>query len=327
MLAIITIGAATLAGCAPSAPPDPDGSSEPTEASVALINEFFAHLEAGETAEAADLTSIDFPEDTLDEDFYRASVALPSNATVVTMKGSDEHTVWATVEYVLGDPDTPVTASFKVKNTDGERRLTWENDGKVSFINVGSPGRLVVNGEIEAPNSTTATSTTLLPALYDVTWVDPTGTTQLDADGINAFALPVPYETNGASTRIPGFDLPDKVHASSSSVSVSAFVTKDVVDPADDEIKRLQDACVAELLIGPSCPDILLEYPYTVDGSEPIEWFRDSVPGYGLEIADGSVGYSAGFNLRVDGKVFPVPVVYEGHITRDDDGTVTFTRK
>lgn len=321
-LTALALGGAALAGCAASAPTDGNG---PTEASVALIEEFFDHLGAGETTEAAAMTSIDFSEEYLDVDFYRASVSLPSNATVIATKGSDEHTVTATVEYVLDDPDDPVTATYQVKNVGDERLITWDGGGRMSIINVGSPGRLVLNGEKEFPIGTEAYTTTLLPALYDFTYVDDTGTTSLDSDGTDAFALPVPYELAQGADSLPGFEIPEKISLNISSLSISAFVGSDVINPADAEIEKLRDACVAELLVGPSCPAVLLETPLTVADPSTIEWFgageEDSV-----EVTDGSVAYAKGYTLRVDGKVFPVPVVYEGHVTRDDDGSIVFTR-
>ncbi|MFK4761437.1 hypothetical protein ACI3KS_10930 [Microbacterium sp. ZW T5_45] len=321
-LAALGLAAASLAGCAASATVDGNG---PTEASVALLDEFFDHLGAAETTEAAAMTSIDFADEYLDVDFYRASVSLPSNARVIATKGSDEHTVTATVEYVLDGPDEPVTAEYTVKNFDGERLISWSSEGKMSFINVGSPGRLVLNGEKEFPIAAEAYTATLLPALYDFAYVDETGTTHLDADGTDEFALPIPYELPRGSDTLPGFDIPDKVSLNIASLSLSVFVGTDIVKPADAEIIELRDACTAELLVGPSCPPALLDVPITVADPSTIEWFGASNADWS-EVTDGSVAYAKGFTLRFDGNVYPEPVVYEGHITRDDDGTVHFTR-
>lgn len=313
---IAGIGAAALAGCTASA--DTSGNG-PTEASVAVLDEFFAHLEKGESAEAAAMTSIEFPEDFIDEDLYAASAALPSDAKVIDVEGSDEYSVTATVEYVLDDPENPMTATYKVKNTDGERRISWSSES-FGVINVGSPGRLVLNGEIEYPMSADAEQVFLLPALYEFTYDDPTGTTQLDPDGTNEFTVAWPMDDQPS-----GAGLPARVNVSTANVSVLAYVEKDVTDAVDTRIEELKVACVAEGLAGPSCPDSVVEYDKPLVDPSSVQWLRE--PDYGVSVSDGVVEYSKGFTLRADGDSYPTPAVYEGTVTRDADGVVTFTRK
>ncbi|KQQ66876.1 hypothetical protein [Microbacterium sp. Leaf320] len=314
--ALAALGAAALASCTASA--DTSGNG-PTEASVAVLDEFFAHLENGESTDAAAMTSIDFPAEFIDEDFYAASAALPSDAKVVDVKGSDEHTVTAIVEYVLDDPDQPMTATFKVKNTDGERLISW-SDERLAVINVGSPGRLVLNGEMEYPMSADAELAFLLPALYEFTYDDPTGITQLDPDGTNEFTVAWPMDDQPSDA-----DLPDRVNVSTANVSVVAYVEADVTDAVDAQIDELMAACVAERLAGPSCPASVVEYDRPLVDPSTVEWLRE--PGYGVSGTDGVVEYSKGFTLRADGDSYPTPAVYEGTVTRDAAGVVTFTRK
>ncbi len=314
--ALLTLGAAAFAGCAASGPTDGSG---PTDQSVALLEEFFAHLEKGETTEAAAMTSIDFPEEFLDEDFYAASAALPSDAKVVDVEGSDDVRVTATVEYVLDDPENPMTASYAVRNTDGERTISWQHDFLL-FINAGSPGRLVLNGEMEYPIDKDGGKAFLLPALYEITYDDPTGVTHLDADGTDAFTLAWPMDDGPADAEIPA-----DVSATDWTVSTMAMVGSDVTDAVDEQIEGLQAACVAESLAGPSCPASVLEYGHPLADPSSVEWFRDV--DHGLVVTDGRVEYSAGFTVRADGKVVPVPAVYTGTVTRDADGTLVYTRE
>jgi hypothetical protein len=315
-LTVAAFGATALASCAASGD---TGENGPTEASVAVIDEFFAHLEKGESAEAAAMTSIEFPAEFVDEDFYGASAALPSDATVVDVEGSDEYSVTATVEYVLDDPENPIVATYTVKNTDGERRISWSHES-FGVINVGSPGRLVLNGEMEYPMSVDAEQVFLLPALYEFTYDDPTGTTQLDPDGTNEFTVAWPMDDEPSDA-----DLPDRVNVSAANVSVLAYVETDVTDAADAQIEALIAACVAERLAGPSCPASVVEYGKPLLDPSTVQWVPES--GYGVGGTDGLVEYSKGFTLIADGDPYPTPAVYEGTVTRDAAGVVTFTRK
>lgn len=313
-LAIATASALALTGCAASADVNPKGEDA---ASIAVIEEFFAHLEAGETTEAADMTEIDFPQTSLDEDFYTASGVTPSDVKVIETSGDDSYAVAATVEYVLDDPDHPATAELTVTNTDGERTIGWDYS-TYSLINVGSPGHIVINDELEFGMSNDAHKVTLLPGLYDFEYIDPTGTTQLDPDGTNEFSLAFPV-----AETVPG--LPADVDASRSSTSITSFVEQPTIDAVDAEIDRLTEACVAESMAGPSCPAQVLDYDAPLRGSTSVEWFRSA--DYGIKVTDGNVEYSKGFTVRTEDGVFPEDAVYVGDVTQDADGTVTYTRK
>lgn len=316
ILALTALAVVALAGCSPSGSVSGDGE---TSESVALLEEFFGHLEAGETSDAAAMTSIDFPAEFLDEDFYAASAALPSDAKVVTTKGSDEYTVTATVEFVLDDPENPASATFQVKNDDGERTISWR-DEKFSIINIASPGRIVVNGELAyAMQPTGAHDLFLLPALYDIVYDDPTGTTQLGDDGTNEFTLPWPLDDAD-----PASDFPSNATVSHWNLSVSAWVPTDVIAAADAQIDALTAACVAEGMTGPSCPPEVLAYGKPLVDPSTVEWFR--APATAPVISDGRVEYSKGFTVRADGDTYPETAVYTGTLTRDADGAVTFNR-
>ncbi|MEN0022212.1 MAG: hypothetical protein AAGC61_02945 [Microbacterium sp.] len=315
-LALSALAVVALAGCSPSGNVTGDGD---TTESVALLEEFFGHLEAGETTDAAAMTSIDFPSEFLDEDFYAASAALPSDAKVVKTKGSDKYTVTATVEFVLDDPENPASATFQVKNDDGERTISWR-DEKFSIINVASPGRIVVNGELDyAMQPDDTQDLYLLPALYNIAYDDPTGTTQLGDDGTNEFTLPWPMDDAD-----PASDFPSNATVTHWNLSVSAWVEPDVIEAADAQIDALTDACVAERMAGPSCPPEVLAYGKPLVDPSTVEWFR--TPATGPVVSDGRVEYSKGFTVRADGVTYPEPAVYTGTLTKDAEGTVTFTR-
>ncbi|WP_144875935.1 hypothetical protein [Microbacterium sp. 1.5R] len=315
-LALSAIAVVALSGCSPSGSTSGDGD---TTESVALLEEFFGHLEAGETADAAAMTSIDFPTEFLDEDFYAASAALPSDVKVVPTKGSDDYTVTATVEFVLDDPENPASATFQVKNDDGERTISWR-DEKFSIINIASPGRIVVNGELEyAMQPEGAHDLFLLPALYDIAYDDPTGTTQLGDDGTNEFTLPWPLDDAD-----PASDFPSNAAVTHWNLTVSAWVPSDVIAAAEAQIDALTEACVAEGMTGPSCPPEVLTYATPLVDPSTVEWFR--TPSMAPVVTDGRVEYSKGFTVRADGATYPEPAVYTGTVTKDADGTVTFTR-
>lgn len=313
-IAIAAASAIALAGCAASADVNPKGEDK---ASIAVIEEFFAHLEAGETTEAAEMTEIDFPKTSLDEDFYTASGVTPSDVKVIETSGDDSYAVTATVEFVLDDPDHPATAELKVTNTDGERTIGWDYS-TYSLINVGSPGHIVINDELEFGMSNDAHMLTLLPGLYDFEYVDPTGTTHLDPDGTNEFSLALPVSG-------PVSDLPEEVYASGGSMTITSFVQLATLDAVDAEIDRLTEACVAESMAGPSCPAAVLENDAPLRGSTSVEWFGSA--DYGMKVTDGNVEYSKGFTVRTEDGVFPFDAVYVGDVTQDADGTVTYTRK
>lgn len=316
MLAGVTIGGLALAGCAADADVSGDG---PTEESVAVLEEFFDHLEAGESAEAAALTDVDFPSEFIDHDFYAASAAKPTDAQIVETSGADSHSVTATVEYVLDDPDNPVATTYTVKNTDGDRSVSWSSAGQYSLIMVSSPGRIMMNGTLEFPMNDGGQDLVLLPGLYDVSYVDPTGTTHLDGDGANEFTLPHPVVDDTAAAAFP-----ENVSVTGSAVSITAFVGSSVTDAVEEEVADLTAQCVEEKMVGPSCPPEIREYGSTFADPSTAEWFED--PNLtGVTVTDGAVQYSMGFSVVVDGNRLPMQAVYEGTVTQSDDGVVEYT--
>ncbi|MFJ4253943.1 hypothetical protein [Microbacterium sp. NPDC090003] len=311
-LAFAAASVLALAGCTANADVDSPGE---VAASTAVIEEFFAHLEAGETTEAAAMTEIDFPRESLDEDFYTASGVTPSDLKVVETTGDDSYAVTATVEFVLDDPDRPATAKLKVTNTDGERTIGWEYS-TYSVIMPGSPGRIVVNDELEFAQSDDAQELILLPGLYDFEYVDRTGTTHLDPDGTNEFRLAFP---------VPGpiLDLPYDVNVTAASLSSTSSLPSGTSKAVEAEIDLLTEACVAESMAGPSCPPEVLAYDGSLVATSTIHWF----PGIGqLDISDGVVEYTLPFTVQADGEGFPLTAAYAGTVTADADGNVVFTR-
>ncbi|WP_345469289.1 hypothetical protein QMQ05_08730 [Glutamicibacter ectropisis] len=309
------IGASAISGCSPSMSTSSEGD---TSESVALLGEFFKHLEAGETSAAAALTDIDFPEEFLDTDFYKASAAIPSDAKVIQAEGNDDSVVDATVEFVLDDPKHPQTATFKVKDSDGHRVVTGWGE-KFSIINAASPGRIIVNGELEyAMKHSDGHDLLLLPALYNISYEDPTGMTQLSTDGTNEFDMPWPFDQSGA------YEVPANISISPGALSVSAQVETESIADVDAQIDALTDACVKENLSGPSCPDNIPEKPRVLNDSSSVQWFE--LPGYGLSTSDGRVEYSKGFTVEADGLAYAKSAVYSGTLTKDSDGKIVFTR-
>lgn len=313
--AVCLLGATALCGCSPSMSTSTEGE---TTQSVALLDEFFKHLEAGETSAAAALTDIDFPEKFIDTDFYKASVAIPSQAKVVQSEGNDDSVVDVTVEFVLDDPKHPQTATFKVKNSEGQRVVTGWGE-KFSIINTASPGHIIVNGELEyAMKRNDGHDLLLLPALYDISYEDPTGMTQLGADGTNEFDMPWPFDKSGT------YEIPANVSISPGALSVSAQVEAESIADVDAQIDALTAACVQESLSGPSCPDSLPKKPRALNDPSNVQWFE--LPGYGVLPSDGRVEYSKGFTVEADGASYAQGAVYSGTLTKDADGKIVFTR-
>lgn len=314
ILGAAVLSAALLSGCAATA--DPTGNG-PTEASERVLEQFFAHLEAGEFDRAAELTDLEFAAPFLDPDFT-AATASPRDARILELSGTDSHRVSATVEYVLDDPELPVTASFTVTHTDGTRAVSWPGAEQAALIMNGAPGRVTLNDQHELAGGDGARQLTLLPGLYSASYQDPTGTTALGSDGETEFTFPVPTEDTSLSP-----ELPARVSLNGSMIVVTAPIKPGIIDEVEAQIRQLTDACGQELLLGPSCPPALLDDAATVADPASIEWFRDPNE-TALTVGDGEVRYAMGFTVRADDKTFPMPAVYVGTVTRDATGTVAF---
>lgn len=317
LLALTVLGGVVLAGCSPSTEISSDG---PTEQGVTVLEEFFDHLESGQPAEAAALTSIDFPAEFVDDDFYMASAARPTDARIIDATGDDSYAVKATVEYVLDDPDSPVTATFTVTTADGERTVSWSGAGRYGLIFLSSPGRITVNDTLEYSMSQEGYDLMLLPGLYDISYTDPTGVTWLEGDGTSDFTLAYPVEETPADS-----ELPENVGVTTSYISVNAYPEASVTTAVEEEITRLTTACTEEELTGPSCPPALREYGGSLVEPSTAEWFQEPDP-RGYTIAEGTVHYTQAFSVIVGEEVFSLPAVYEGAVTRAEDGTITYTQ-
>src|SRR5690606_18991506 len=119
-------------------------------------------------------------------------------------------------------------------------------------------------------------------------------------------------------------DLPKDVNASSASLQIMAFIEPDLISAVEAEIDRLTAACVAEAMAGPSCPPAVLEYGKPLVDPSTVEWFENV--DRKLEVTDGTVRYSIGFTVTADDTTYPVAAVYEGTVTRQEDGTVGYQR-
>ena len=306
-LFLAVIGAAlTLTACSP-APIDTDDSG-----SIALVEEFFAHLEAGEASEAAALTDMDFADEFIDDDFYRASVALPSNARIVATSGDDSIGLTATVEYILDDPGDPIDLDIRVSPRDGELKISgWKSDGLITIGPVNAPGIVTVNGRLEYEVAEEGNTLTLLPAAYAGEYHDPTGLTHLIGQD-STFTASIPRLLNDDGSRGPR-------------LNASPTLLPDVEPGLLAAIEDLQAACAEEHFAGPSCPEELtaaLSEP--LDSSVTAEWFREPGP----EIYFTDDGYRATSTYQVvfsDDAAPTMTVSYTGIVSRDPAGTIIFT--
>jgi hypothetical protein len=235
---------------------------------------------------------------------------------VVSTTGDDDHDVSVTVEYVLDDPATPVTTTFDVTTVDGERRIGWEGDGGVALFGAGTPGSMRVNDAVEYELLDEETELRLLPGLYAFEYVDPTGTTEIDPSGETRFDLAFPVSATAAA--------PESVSALPSSIGVTARFTADVVPGVEAEIERLQAACAAEGLAGPSCPPEIVAESRPVADPASVAWYEQ--PGAGVAVARGRVEYTASYRVEADDEVLVSTGVYTGTVTRSPAGVVAFTR-
>lgn len=305
--ALAVLGAATLVGCTP----------EVRDAeSTALIEEFFAHLEAGEATEAAALIDVDIPDEFLDDDFYGGSAALPTEAEIVEVAGSDQVGAAITVRYTL---DTPVTTLFQVEKVGDERKITWTNDSAISIDGNLTPADVIINDHVTIPIDGATHRINLLPGLYDFSYVDPTGTTEVGVDGANAFTLAAPLETDGNRQRAP-----ENVSVNVSSIRFAGVLSPDVLPAVEAEIARLQTACAAEMLVGPSCPSTLQDDAQPAADPASVRWSENA--GNGIELTR-TATYSGGFSVYVDGERRPGTFVYAGEVSRGGDGDITFARE
>ncbi|WP_163541249.1 hypothetical protein [Occultella kanbiaonis] len=296
-----------LTACAPS-PIDTDDTG-----SIALVEEFFAHLEAGEAAEAAALTNMDLADEFIDDDFYRASVALPSNARIVATSGYDDIGLTATVTYTLDDAADPVDLDVRVSPRDDVLEISgWDGDSPVSIGPANAPGSITVNGELEYAVADEGNALTLLPAAYAAEYHDPTGLTHLlGQDSTFTATIPQRYGADAAS--------------SGARLTATPTLLPDVAPGLLDAIEGLQAACAGEGFTGTSCPEELtetLEQP--LDPSVTAEWFRE--PGPEILFIDGT--YQATSTYRIvfsDDNVSIMTVSYTGTVTRDAAGAIDFT--
>jgi len=297
--AVLLALGASVAACAPSVDTDDSGS-------IAVVEEFLAHLEAGEATAAAALTDMEFSAELVDDDFYAASAAIPRDARIVSTEGYDGAAFRATVEYVLDDPARPESLEVRVREDDGAFAIAgWTDDLPVRIGPYPAAGVVEVNGEIEYTLADEGNELLLLPGLYTLTYLDPTRLLQVDGVQDPSFTLLVPSVDRPVI--VPGF-LPDVVPA------ISA------------ELDRLQAACQAEGFTGPSCPAELVDAMALtpVSPSANVLWFAQSGPE--LVLTDGGYELHASYLFESDELPRTIDVSYSGAVTRDASGAVVLTR-
>jgi len=298
--ALLLIGSAALTGCAAGIDTDDTGS-------VAVVEKFLKHLEAGEATAAAALTDLDFADELIDDDFYAASAALPTDARIVKTSGYDDFGFSATVEFVLDDASAPESLDLTVRENDGVFTIVrWSSYLPVRIGPYPAHGVVRVNNTLDYTLAKAGNDLTLLPAAYALEYTDPTGLLRLGAEDDTSFTVNSPNRGEGFSI-VPSF-LPD-------------------VEPSiTTEIERLQNACAAEGFTGPSCPPGLVDAVTASPGAATSsgEWFRDS----GIDIRMKGDGYEAtsSYTFRNDELPDLITVSYTGTVTRGASGAVVFAR-
>jgi len=300
--AALGIASAALAGCAPQQV-DTD-----TSESAAVVEAFLAHLEAGEASEAAALTTIEFDDALVDDEFYRASAALPSDAHIVSSAGSaDGATV--TVEFTFDGVDTPVALELGTSRDGDELKINRLGGTERIGAPAPVPGTLIVNGRQEFPLLEPAADVALLPGAYAVEYADPTGLLE-GADGASAFTAYVP-EVVAADGTIVG-----------TGFAFTPVFRQDVDPGLADALARLQAACEADGFTGPSCP---AEFPTEPREGSGAEWFLKTEPQ--IVFLDGEFATTAEYDVVFwDGDDSTrVEASYTGTVARDASGSITFT--
>lgn len=295
--------AVSLTGCARGIDTDDSGST-------ALVEEFFAHLEAGEATKAAALTTIDFPEEFIDDDFYRASDALPADARIVETRGYDSGGFRATVEYTFDGAEAPGTLELSVSREGGELRITgWRGDTPITIGGIESAASVTVNDRLECPLAEDGAELQLLPGAYGVRYEDPTGLTKLLGTE-DAFTAYVP-DLGGDEGR--------------ADFSFSPAFTADVEPGLATAVEGLQAACAAERFVGPSCPtELTASLPGPLGEAVTAAWFRE--PGPVITLTDGEYHATSTFRVRFSDDELPITTVsYTGVLTRDPAGAIAFT--
>lgn len=291
-----------LGGCA-AGEVDTDSSE-----STALVEEFFADLEAGRATDAAALTAIDFDKELIDDEFYRASVALPTKARIVTSSGSQAGAS-VTIEFALEGVTTPV--SLEVHTTREGDELRISDLGTTDTIGAGRsvPGTLTINGRREYQVAE-LTRVTMLPGAYSVEFTDPTGLLEgLGRD--SSFTAYVPaVRTPDGETVAEGF-------------AFAPTFRPDVEPGLKEALEQLQAACEKDGFTGPSCPT---EFTLGPRKDSLPEWFRQ--PGPEIRLIDGSYEVTARYAVVFwNGDVSTkFDATYTGVISRDASGKIALTR-
>lgn len=296
-----------LTGCAPS-PIDTEDAR-----STALVEKFFAHLEAGEATEAAALTDMELADEFVDDSFYRASAALPSDAHIVDTDGSDAIGLTVTVEYTLDEPAVPVILSVRVSPRDGHLKIAgWEGGSPITIGPANSPGTVTVNGTREYAVADEGNVLTLLPGAYRAEYHDPTGLTDLIGQE-STFTAIVPVQSGNGGR-------------GSARLNATPALRPDVESGLLDAIDDLQVACAEEHFIGPSCPEELIEVrDQPLDASVTAEWYRD--PGPEIRFVDGSFQAVSSYTIRFSDDTEPTMTVsYSGTLTRDSANAIALVR-
>jgi hypothetical protein len=296
--AIVLVCGIALSGCTPEMNMD-------NSRSTAAVEQFLDHLEAGEATAAAAMTDVDFPAELIDDSFYAASTAIPSNAHIVSTRGYDGGGFAATVEYLLDDAAQPESLELRVSEIAGSYTITGlESELSTDVGPYPAAGVVRVNDTIDYTLANT-NRLTLLPAQYAFSYSDPTGLLWLGNDSSADFAVTSP---------------------ASAGLSIFPTLMPDVDPAITAEITRLKSACADEGFIGPSCPPELVDAITTMSLPVPdaADWFRESGP----DTLWNGQGFTMTATYLIQSDRWPMNITgtYSGTVTRDAAGAVILTR-
>lgn len=253
MAAFFTLAiAAVVTGCVPIGAMD-------AEAERSVVEEFFERLSAGDAEGAGELMfdPTFVTPGGLDNDFYSEAM-WPENPRVVSVSaGGFAGDAVVTVEYTVRGQDVPRRVDLEVSSFgDGPKIIAWD-DSAVRVYDVASTIRINGSRDLEPREYDPLV---LLPGIYEFEYGDELGITGLGSVGGEYDNAPFPFEFPVAANEA---DVADGVHYDGDSLSFESRIREGVTESVEvamgPEVQPLIDSCTAERLVGPSCPDDLVE--------------------------------------------------------------------
>lgn len=296
------------------------GGSGEYAAEQQVVAEFFALLGSGDTSGIADLITDRALPDTavLEDDFYAAAVARPTDATVASAFEAEPGEVFVTVNYSLGGDDREIQVA--VVQSGGTAKIDGWLHSALTIDALGAPGAFEVNESIEVGEVEGSTQFVALPGLYTFEYVDPEGLGTVDPEGAASKSFPVEFPVEPEQL---GEVVPSGVEARGSAISTEPRLLAAVATEVETQIGELVEQCSASALVGESCPPDLrarVDPSGTVDTGS-IVWRESSTePSSPSSQWSFSAEYSV-FFIYVDlpGTV-TADVTFSGRIASDSQG-------